>query len=229
MKHEHNKDFYDMMADRPLPRYTTGEEIANSITHGVGILLAVGGLGVLTAFASVYGDRWHVVACSIYAATMILLYSASTLYHSVQAPPAKRVLQVVDHSAIYLLIAGTYTPFTLVNLRGPWGWALFATAWGLAALGIVLEVKGAQRKKSVGTILYLAMGWIIVAAFRPLMASMGTGGLVLIVLGGLAYTLGIVFYAWKRLPYGHAIWHGFVLMGSVLHFFAVLFYVIPLA
>ncbi len=218
-----------MMADKHLSKYTAGEEIANSITHGVGILLAISGLGVLTAFASVYGDRWHVVGCSIYAATMILLYSASTLYHSVQAPPAKRVLRIVDHSAIYLLIAGTYTPFTLVNLRGPWGWSFFAAAWGLAAFGIVMEVKSTKKKKAVGTVLYLAMGWIIVAAFRPLMASMGTGGLLLIILGGLAYTLGVVFYAWKRLPYGHAIWHGFVLTGSILHFFAILFYVIPLA
>ena len=218
-----------MIVNRELSEYTTGEEIANSITHGVGILLAIGGLGVLTAFASVYGDRWHVVGCSIYAATMILLYSASTVYHSVQTPGAKRVLKVVDHSAIYLLIAGTYTPFTLVSLRGPLGWSLFATVWGLAAMGIVLEVKSAKKKKAVGTALYLAMGWIIVAAFRPLMTAVGTGGLMLIVLGGLAYTLGIVFYAWKRLPYGHAIWHGFVLMGSILHFFAILFYVIPLA
>ena len=218
-----------MRSDRGISGYTPGEEIANSITHGVGILLAIGSLGVLTAFASVYGDRWHVVGCSIYAATMILLYSASTLYHSVRAPGAKRVLRVVDHSAIYLLIAGTYTPFTLVNLRGLWGWSIFAAVWGLAAMGIVLEVRGVTKKKAVGTTLYLAMGWIIVAAFRPLMASMGTGGLALLVLGGLAYTLGVVFYAWKSLLYGHAIWHGFVLMGSVMHFFAILFYVIPLA
>ena len=218
-----------MIADSLLPKYTTGEEIANSITHGVGILLAVVGLWVLNAFARAYGNGWHVVACSIYAATMILLYSASTLYHSVQLPGAKRALQVLDHSAIYLLIAGTYTPFALVNLRGPWGWSLFATVWTLASLGIVLEVKGTQRKKAGGTALYLVMGWIMVAAFRPLMAATGIGGLVLIVLGGLAYTLGVVFYAWKGLPYGHAIWHGFVLAGSILHFFAVLFYVIPLA
>ena len=218
-----------MIVDRSLSKYTTGEEIANSITHGVGILLAIGGLGVLTAFASVYGNHWHVVGCSIYAATMILLYSASTLYHSIRAPGAKRVLRIIDHSAIYLLIAGTYTPFTLVSLRGPLGWSLFAAVWSLAVMGIVLEVKSAKKKKAVGTVLYLAMGWIIAAAFRPLMSAVGTGGLLLIVLGGLAYTLGIVFYAWKKLPYGHAIWHGFVLMGSIMHFFAILFYVIPLA
>ncbi len=218
-----------MMIDSRLSRYTVGEEIANSITHGIGILLAIGGLGVLTAFASVYGDRWHVVSCSIYAATMILLYCASTLYHSVQTPRAKRVLQIADHSAIYLLIAGTYTPFSLVSLRGPLGWSLLALVWALAAAGILLEIKAGKRRKAVGTALYLGMGWIIVAAWRPLVVSMGTGGMVLIVLGGLAYSLGVVFYAWKRLPYGHAIWHGFVLTGSVLHFFAILFYVIPLA
>jgi hemolysin III len=218
-----------MTTDTLLPEYSKGEEIANSITHGIGILLAISGLGVLTAFASIYGDVWHVVACSIYSSTMILLYTASTLYHSIQTPRAKRVLRVFDHSAIYLLIAGTYTPFTLINLRGPWGWALFGTAWGLAILGIVLEVTVARRWKMAGIALYLAMGWAIVVVFRPLMASMDTGGLVLIGLGGLAYTLGVAFYAWKRLPYNHAIWHGFVLTGSILHFFAILFYVIPLA
>ena len=218
-----------MKTDSACARYTVGEEIANSITHGIGILLAIGGLGVLTGFASVHGDRWHVVSCSIYAATMILLYSASTLYHIVQAPRAKSVLQIADHSAIYLLIAGTYTPFSLVSLRGPLGWSLLALVWALAAAGILLEIKTGKRRKAFGTALYLGMGWIIVVAWRPLVASIGTGGMVLIVLGGLAYSLGVIFYAWKSLPYGHAIWHGFVLTGSILHFFSILFYVIPLA
>ena len=168
-----------MKTDSGCARYTVGEEIANSITHGIGILLAIGGLGVLTGFASVHGDRWHVVSCSIYAATMILLYSASTLYHIVQAPRAKSVLQIADHSAIYLLIAGTYTPFSLVSLRGPLGWSLLALVWALAAAGILLEIKTGKRRKAFGTALYLGMGWIIVVAWRPLVASIGTGGMVL--------------------------------------------------
>ena len=211
------------------PRYSLGEEIANSVTHGVGVVLAIGGLGVLTAFASVYGNAWHIVGCSVFGTTLILLYAASAFYHGIQLPRAKTVLRSLDHAAIFLLIAGTYTPFTLVNLRGPWGWSLFGVIWGLAVLGIVFEVTVLRRWKAVSLALYVAMGWAVVVAVKPVLAAIAPGGLLLLLLGGVAYTAGIGFYVWRRLPYHHAIWHVFVLVGSILHFFAVLFYVIPIA
>lgn len=208
--------------------YSLGEEIANSITHGIGMLLSIGGLAILVGFASLYGTVWHITACSIFGATLVLNYAASTLYHSIPAPAAKRVFKVIDHSAIYLLIAGTYTPFTLVNLRGPWGWSLFGIIWGIALLGIVLKATMNGRIAGISTAIYLAMGWVIVLAAKPLLGSVAPGGLVLLLLGGLAYSGGVIFYAWQRLPFNHAIWHLFVLVGSLCHFFAILFYVIPL-
>jgi hemolysin III len=217
------------MSGHGKTKYSTAEEIANSITHGIGIVLAVAGLGVLTAFAGKLGNAWHVVGCSIYAATMILLFTASTLYHAIPMPRAKSVLQVLDHSAIYLLIAGTYTPFTLVNLRGPWGWTLFGVVWGMALIGILLEVLPGRRRTGISLALYVIMGWCMIAAGRTLLATVAPGGLILLILGGITYTAGIGFYAWHRLPYHHAIWHGFVLVGAMLHFLAILFYVIPLA
>ncbi len=211
-----------------MPRYTLGEEIANSVIHGVGGLLAIGGLAVLTTFAALQGSAWHVVACSVYGATLVVLYTASTLYHSIRPPRAKAVLRVIDHSAIFLLIAGTYTPFTLVNLRGPWGWSLFGVVWGLAALGIVFQL-GMLRRPVASVLLYVGMGWTVLIAIKPLLGAIPSGGLALLVSGGLAYTAGIAFYAWRWLPYHHAVWHLFVLAGSALHFFAILFYVIPMA
>ena len=209
------------------PRYSIAEEIANGVTHGVGIVLAIAGLTVLTAFAALNGDAWHVVACSIFGATLILAYTASTLYHSVQVQRLKAALRALDHAAIFLLIAGTYTPFMLVNLRGPWGWSLFGVIWGLALLGIALRLvlKGRLHGLVVG--LYIAMGWAVVVAVEPMIRHVATGGLILLAAGGIAYTVGVPFYKWRRLPFNHAIWHGFVLLGSALHFFAVLFYVIP--
>ena len=218
-----------MTAEHPSSRYTLGEEIANSVIHGVGIVLGIAGLGVLTAFASLYGDARHIVGCSVFGAALILLYTASTLYHSIPLPRVKAVLRTLDHSAIFVLIAGTYTPFLLVNLRGPWGWSLFGVIWGLALVGIVLRIVRGRRSTLLSVGLYVGMGWAVVAAIEPMLNSVAPGGLLLLLLGGLAYTLGIVFYAWKRLPYHHAIWHGFVLAGSISHFFAILFYVIPLA
>ncbi len=218
-----------MTAEHPSSRYTLGEEIANSVIHGVGIVLGIAGLGVLTAFASLYGDAWHIVGCSVFGAALILLYTASTLYHSIPLPRVKAVLRTLDHSAIFVLIAGTYTPFLLVNLRGPWGWSLFGVIWGLALVGIVLRIVRGRRSTLLSVGLYVGMGWAVVAAIEPMLNSVAPGGLLLLLLGGLAYTLGIVFYAWKRLPYHHAIWHVFVLAGSISHFFAILFYVIPLA
>lgn len=218
-----------MNPQNDLPRYSRSEEIANSIIHGVGIVLSIGGLAVLTSFASVFGNAWHIVSVSIFGASLILLYTTSTLYHSISLPRVKSVLRVLDHIAIFLLIAGTYTPFTLVNLRGVWGWTIFGVVWGLAALGIVFKITMLKKWTLLSTLIYLGMGWIMIAAVKPMMASVATGGLLLLLLGGLAYTGGIIFYIWRKLPYHHAIWHVFVLTGSVLHFFAVLFFVIPLS
>lgn len=218
-----------MNASSIAPRYSTAEEIANGITHGLGVVFSIAGLAILTAFASVFGTVWHIVACSIYGVTQILMYTASTLYHSIPVPRAKSFLRLLDHSAIYLLIAGTYTPFALVNLRGPWGWSILIAIWGLAIAGIALQSRLIKLNRLVTALPYVAMGWVAVIAVKPLLDAVAPGGLWLLVLGGLAYTAGTIFYVWKRLPFHHAIWHGFVLLGSVLHFFAILFYVIPLA
>jgi len=219
-----------MMSSKTIaPSYSVGEEIANSVTHGVGLILAIAGLAVLTAFASRLGNAWHVVSCAIFATTLILQYAFSTLYHSIQLPRAKSVMRVLDHSAIFLLIAGTYTPFMLVNLRGTWGWTLFGIVWTLALLGVLFQVSLLRRWQGISLSLYIGMGWVVVIAIKPMLVSVAPGGLILLLLGGLAYTSGVVFYLWERLRYNHAIWHGFVLAGSILHFFAVLFYVIPLA
>ena len=217
-----------MNAYKNIPCYSLRENFANSIIHGVGFILSIIGMCVLIAFASIYGNVWHVVSCSIYGSTLVFLYTASTLYHSIQLYSAKRVLRTLDHSSIFLLIAGTYTPFTMVNLRGPWGWSLFGVIWALAVIGILFQTTMLRKGAIVSVAFYVVMGWIVVAAIKPMLSSVDTGGLVLLLLGGVAYTTGIVFYVWRQLPYNHAIWHVFVLTGSALHFFAVLLYVIPL-
>ena len=211
-----------------INRYSLIEEMANSITHGVGIVLAIAALGILAAFAGAYGNAWHIVSVSIFGTTLVLLYTASTLYHSIQHPRAKSLLQIFDHSAIFLLIAGTYTPFTLVSLRGPWGWWLFGVIWGFAALGLLLQLSPLRHRSGVSLGLYIGMGWVVVVAIKPLILSVATGGIVFLVLGGLAYTAGILFYGWEKLRFHHAIWHLFVLAGSILHFFSILFYVVPI-
>jgi hemolysin III len=212
-----------------IPRYTRREEIASSVIHGFGVVLAIAGLGVLTAFSSLHGSAAHIVGCSVFGTTLILLYTTSTLYHSIPIARAKRVLRALDHSAIFLLIAGTYTPFLLVNLRGPWGWSLLAVIWGLALTGIALRVARGRPSTAVAVVFYVAMGWAVLAALEPLRENVAPGGIRLLVAGGLTYTAGVAFYVWRRLPYHHAIWHAFVLLGSIFHFFAILFYVIPLA
>jgi len=203
------------------------EEVMNAVTHGIGTLLAVAGLVLLTVLAYLHGDIWHIVSFSIYGTTLVLLYLASTLYHSFTNEEVKRVFKILDHSAIYLLIAGTYTPFTLVPLHGVLGWTVFGVVWGLAIIGIVLKVFFAGRFKFVSTMCYLGMGWFIVVAIKPLLATVPALGMSWLFVGGLFYTLGSVFYLWKRIPYNHAIWHLFVLAGSVSHFIAVFFYVLP--
>jgi hemolysin III len=205
--------------------YSVGEEVAHALTHGLGLVASVGGLVTLVAAAWLRGDTWHIVGCSIFGATLVLLYAASTLYHGARSPRVKRFFRRLDHAAIFLLIAGTYTPFTLVSLRGGWGWTLLVIVWGLAILGIVLEVAGHTRRFSLA--LHLAMGWLGVIAAEPLVRSLHPDGLLLLALGGAAYTLGVVFYIWRRLPYNHAVWHLFVMVGSLCHFACVLDYVIP--
>jgi len=213
-----------MSALPALPRYTLREEIASSITHGVGVVLAIAGLAVLVAFATLHGNAWHIVGCSIFGAALILCFTTSTLYHSVQIERIKRTLRALDHAAIFLLIAGTYTPFLLVNLRGPWGWSLFAVIWGLTFAGIALRLFLKGRLHGLVVSIYVAMGWIVVVAAQPMLERVGTGGLVLLATGGLAYTAGVAFYKWRRLPYNHFVWHLFVLAGSACHFFAVIGY-----
>jgi hemolysin III len=204
-----------------------GEEIANSVTHGVGAALAIAALAVLVTFAALHGTATPVVGCAVFGATLVLLYTASTLYHSIPRANVKRVLRVLDHSAIYLLIAGTYTPFMLVTLGGTRGWVLLAVVWAAAAAGIALCSTVGRRAHVVSVVLYIVMGWIAVVVFRPLVASLGLQGMALVAGGGLLYTGGVVFYAWRRLPYHHAIWHLFVLAGSALHVAAVLRHVVP--
>jgi hemolysin III len=203
------------------------EELLNSITHGLGLALSIAGFLVLLVLSVIRGDAWHIAGCSIFGATLIFLYGASTLYHSFKALHLKRPLRILDHSAIYLLIAGTYTPFTLVNLRGPWGWSLFAAVWILAALGIVFKVFFVDRFAVASTVIYLLMGWLGIVAIKPILALVPPGGFAWLVAGGLAYTVGIVFFACRKVPYNHAIWHLFVLAGSICHYFAVVVSVLP--
>ena len=207
-------------------RYTIAEEIAHSITHGVGLLLGIAAQVLLIVFAVRYSTPTAVVAASIYGSTLVLLYAASTLYHALPRGRAKRVFEILDHSAIFLLIAGTYTPYTLVKMPTGWGWSLFGVIWGLAALGITFEAVFRGRGRKIQLALYLIMGWMIVIALRPLVGSLPTTGIVLLGLGGLCYTLGVVFYRWHSLRFHHAVWHVFVLAGSLLHVFSVLFYVV---
>ncbi len=217
-----------MLKDRnKMTGYSIGEEIANSITHGIGFILAIIGLVAMVITAAANGTASHIVSASIFGATMILLYLASTLYHSFQGKRIKQVLKTLDHSAIFLLIAGTYTPFALVSLRGPWGWSLFGTIWGLALAGIIIQLTPLAKIKILSVGLYLAMGWVAIIAVKPMITALNLSGFMLLLLGGITYSVGVIFYVWKKLPYGHAIWHLFVLGGSVFHFFSVYYYVIP--
>jgi hemolysin III len=199
-----------------------GEEIANSVSHGVGFLTAVSSAPVLVLSAVRHGGVARIVGASVFAATMVLLYLTSTLYHALPRNRAKRVFQVLDHAAIFLMIAGTYTPFTLGVLRGTWGWTLFGLVWGLALAGVVLTAAGGLRYPKIRTGLYLAMGWLILIAIKPLWLRVPSWGLFWLLAGGAAYTVGVVFYAAKRVRYSHFVWHLFVIMGTACHFIAVL-------
>lgn len=210
-----------------ISEYPLAEEIANSVTHGVGAALAVAALSILVVLALRQGGVREVVGCAVFGGTLVAMYLASTLYHSIPHARAKRVLQMLDHSAIYLVIAGTYTPFMLVGVGGFWGWALLALIWTAAAAGITLRAIFGRRAHVLRVVLYVLMGWVGIVVFRPLLAGVGAGGVALVFGGGIVYTVGVVFYSWERLPYHHAIWHLFVLVASFLHFLAVLWYVVP--
>lgn len=203
------------------------EELVNSLTHGLGLALCLAGVPLLIVLAALRGGARQIVGVSIYGACLLALYAASTLYHALPGPRAKRFFRFLDHSSIYLLIAGTYTPFTLAVLRGGWGWTLFGLVWGISALGILWKVFFLERLEAVSVALYVAMGWLAVIAIKPLFAALHTGGMLWILAGGLAYTGGLVFFGWKRVPYNHAIWHLFVMAGSLCHYLAVMRYVVP--
>jgi hemolysin III len=210
------------MGDR---QQSLGEEIANSITHGVALLASITAVPVLVITAVRRHDPWQVAGGAVFGATLVLLYLASTLYHALPVGTAKRVFRVLDHSAIYLLIAGTYTPFTLGALRGPWGWSLLGIIWTLALLGILAKSTMGFRFPRLSTVLYAAMGWLVLIAIRPLVTHVSPAGLAWLFAGGVCYTAGIAFYATdKRLRYGHALWHLFVVAGSACHVVAVLWY-----
>lgn len=208
--------------------YTIAEEIFNALTHGVGAIFAVAALTLLIVFASLYGNAWHIVSVTIYGTTLVLLYLASTLYHSFTNEKLKNIFKLLDHSAIFLLIAGTYTPFMLVTIRGVLGWVLLSVVWVFAILGIILKIFFVGRFKIISTVLYLLMGWLIVVAMKPLIAALPVAGLRLLIAGGILYTLGSVFYIRKSKAFNHGVWHLFVLGGSVCHFLSVLLYVLPI-
>ena len=204
-----------------------GEEIANSVTHGAGLVAFAIGLPILVATAAERGDELQVLGCSVFASCLVLLYAASTIYHALPQSRAKQIFRVADHIAIYLVIAGSYTPFLLGVLRGPFGWTLCAVIWGLAALGILHKLLLGMRFPHLSTAFYLAMGWLAVVAIGPITRHVPSDGLAWLAAGGLLYTAGVVFYAWERLRYGHMVWHLFVLAGSACHFVAVLNYATP--
>lgn len=206
--------------------YRLGDILANAITHGVGAALALAGAVYLVA-ASMRGTSRLVVSCAVFAGTLVLVYVCSTLYHSLVRTRARHVFHVLDHSAIYLLIAGTYTPFTLISLQGSVGWVLFSAVWALAIAGIVFKSLAVGRFAVASALVYLFQGWFIVFAARPIVHALGWHGVLWLAAGGLAYTLGIIFFALDRRPYFHAAWHLFVLAGSVAHYFAILLYVVP--
>lgn len=208
-------------------QYPRTEEILNVITHGLGLLLSIAALVILVVFASIKGNVWHIVSVSIYGASLVTLYLASTLFHSVTEQKLRNKLNVFDHSAIYFLIAGTYTPFLLVTIRGPWGWSLFGVIWGLAIGGLVFKLFFTGKYDVVSAIIYVAMGWLIIIAIKPMNENLSSDGLMWLIGGGLSYMIGVVFYLLHKIPYNHAIFHIWVLLGSFAHFIAVFRYVLP--
>ncbi|MBQ9376095.1 MAG: hemolysin III family protein [Ruminococcus sp.] len=207
-------------------RYTFGEEIFNSISHGTGGLLAIAGTVVLVILAAIYSNAWGVVSSAIYGASMIILYTMSTLYHAITNKKAKKFFRIMDHNTIFFLIAGTYTPFTLVSLRGVVGWVLFGIIWGAAIIGIVFNSINLEKYKKVSVVCYVLMGWAIVFAVKPMIENVPLISLIFLLIGGVFYTAGIVFYAIKKIKYFHSIWHLFTIAGTIFHYFSILFVII---
>lgn len=202
-------------------------EFINSLTHGLGTALGIASLVLMVVFASLHGTARHIVGAAIFGSALVILYTMSTLYHAFRGPRVKHVFRILDHNSIYLLIAGTYTPFCLGSLRGGWGWSIFGVIWGLAVTGIVFESIFIRRMRYLSVAVYLAMGWLVLIAARPLYHALSPGGLGWLLGGGFFYSAGVAFYAWKSFKYHHAVWHLFVLGGSLCHVAAVLFFVIP--
>jgi hemolysin III len=215
-------------AARPHVHTSRAAEIANAVTHGIGAVFFAVGAAVLIGLAAIRGDVWVVVSCSVFAASLVLFYTVSTLYHAFRGPRVKGVFRTLDHAAIYLVIAGSYTPFLLVSLRGAWGWSLFGVVWTLAVLGIVFKSLWTGKLPILSTALYVVMGWCIVVAWKPLTAAVPPAGVAWLVAGGLIYSVGVTFYALDRkFSWAHPVWHVFVLAGSACHYVAILFYVVP--
>lgn len=204
------------------PRYTLGEEIFNSVSHGTGGALAVAGTVVLIVCSAIYSDAWAVVSSCIYGASLIILYTMSTLYHAITNEKAKKFFRIMDHNTIFFLIAGTYTPITLAFMRGALGWVLFGVVWAAAIVGIVLNSIDLERFRKPSIVCYVAMGWVIIIAFKPFIESVPTISLVFLLIGGAFYTIGVIFYALKKVRYFHSVWHLFTVAGSVFHYFAIL-------
>lgn len=209
-----------------VEKFSIREEIANVVIHGIGALLSIVALVLLVVFSAINKQPWSIFSSIIYGSSLIILYSASTLYHSFQNKKVKELFEIFDHSAIYILIAGTYTPFALITLNGRLGWILFSVVWILAAIGILFKIFFVKKFMILSTLLYIAMGWLVVFAMGPLVENLDFWGLFWLVIGGVLYTLGTIFYIWRKIPYHHAIWHLIVLAGSICHFFSVFFYVI---
>jgi hemolysin III len=224
-----SKKLEQLKPNTTIKFYSLGEEIANGVTHGIGTGLSVAGLTLLVVLAALFGNVYQIVSFSVYGATLVMLYLASTLYHSFQNPKVKQVLKRIDHASIYLLIAGTYTPFLLVGIRGSLGWTLFAIIWGLAVLGVSFKAIFIHRLQKLSVLTYVFMGWLCVVALKEMIANIPTGGMIWLAAGGVVYTVGVIFYMLKKVRYTHAIWHLFVMGGSICHYFAVLFYLAPVA
>lgn len=209
------------------PELLAKEELANSLTHGFALLMSLIGLVNLVVHAVLHGAAIHLITVNVFCASMITLFAASTVYHGVSNPALKKICRIVDHASIYILIAGTYTPVSLLMLPPAWGWTLFGTIWGLALFGVIFKLFFTGRFDKVSTAVYLLMGWMAVVAIKPLVENMPTGGLLLMLAGGLSYSIGVIFYRWDKLPYGHAIWHLFVFGGAAFHYFMIALYCIP--
>ena len=216
------------MEEKKITYYEPKEERFNVISHAVGLVLSIIALVLLVVYSSVYGSAWHIVSFSIYGASLIVLYSASTFYHYVQNPKLRHRLNIFDHAAIYILIAGTYTPFTLVVLKGWVGWTIFGVSWGIALLGVILKLSFTGKYDKISTVAYVLMGWLIIFAIKPLVGNLPFEGLMWLLAGGISYTVGAILYSIKKIKYNHAIFHIFVLIGSFCHFIAVFFYVLPI-